>query len=440
MKIAIIGGGSTYTPELIDGCIAKGRQLGLEAIFLHDIDPQRLDIVGSFAKRMVAHSDASFKVVTTLDVREALEGARFVLTQIRVGGQEARHRDIQFCLRHGLIGQETTGIGGFAKALRTIPRILELCILTERYAPGAWMLNFTNPSGLITEAILKHTGVRALGLCNIPVEVKMLLARELEVDPSRIRLDYVGLNHLAWLRRVYLDGRDIMASLIQDLVAKGTPKNIPDFDYDPLLVDALGMVPMYYLRYYYSREKMYRLLKAQPKDRAQEVMEIEKNLFALYSDPAVHSKPDLLNQRGGAFYSVIAVELIEALSSREEVEHIVNIQNGDATPDLPPQAVIEAPALISSRGARPLPVGRLEPSIRGLIQIVKAYEELTIQAAIDNDYRAAFLAMTTHPLGPSPERAEQILDELLAVNSLHFPKKAVRPTREERGRLRDPSS
>ncbi len=425
MKITVIGAGSSYTPELIEGCIHKGTTLGIEHIILYDIDATRLDVVGSFVRRMAAHAGAPFRIATTMDIHEALDGARFVLTQIRVGGQEARHRDIQLCLRHGLIGQETTGIGGFAKALRTIPQIMDLCRLTERYAPEAWMLNFTNPSGLVTEAILKHTGVRALGLCNIPMEIKMLLAGYFNVHHARIRLDYVGLNHLAWLRRIFLDGEDVTEHLLTEVLSRGTPKNIPDLDYDPLLVSSLGMFPMYYLRYYYYRQKMYRILKEQPKDRAQEVMEIERTLFSIYRDPSVCTKPELLNQRGGAFYSTVAVELMEALQQEQEVEHIVNLQNRDATPDLPPEAVIEAPSLISRAGARPLPLGRIAPSIRGLIQAVKSYEELTIQAAINRDYKTAFLAMITHPLGPDAEHAEDLLDELLSLNGLEFPKNPI---------------
>ena len=423
MKIAVIGGGSTYTPELIEGFVDKQPRLQVTEVILHDIDPSRLTIVGAFAQRMAANGGAEFKINTTLDLKVALDGADFVLSQIRVGGQNARHKDIQFCLKHGLIGQETTGIGGFAKALRTIPEILKLCGLIEHYAPKAWMLNFTNPSGLVTEAILKHSRVRVLGLCNIPIEVKISIARELSVEPSRIRLDYVGLNHLAWLRRVFLDGKDITPQMLSQILTKGTPKNIPDFDYDPLLISCLGMIPNYYLRYYYYKNKMFEILREKKKDRAEEVMEIERELLTIYEDPKTSTKPALLAQRGGAYYSVIAVELIEALRGKLEVEHIINLANADATPDLPPDAAIEAPALINDSGARPLPIGRIDKKIRGLIQMVKAYEELTIQAALNKDYQSALLALITHPLGPGAENAEMILDELLAINGLNFSKK-----------------
>ena len=420
MKITVIGGGSTYTPELIEGFVHKESSLTISEIFLHDIDPYRLEILGSFAQRMASHAGARFKIIPTLDLQQAIEGADFVLSQIRVGGQEARHRDIQLCLKYGLIGQETTGIGGFAKALRTLPKVSELCNAMEQYAPKAWMLNFTNPSGLITEMIVKHSSIRVLGLCNIPMEVKILLARELSVEHARIRLEYIGLNHLAWLRRVLLDDQDITTQILEQIISKGAPKNIPDFDYDPVLVSSLGMIPMYYLRYYYYKDRMFSLIKSQPKDRAEEVMDIEKKLLAIYRDPSMTTKPDLLNQRGGAYYSVIAVELIEALTGEKKVEHIVNLPNNGATPDLPPDAVIEAPALVNKSGAYSLPIGRIDCRIRGLIQLIKAYEELTIRAGLNNDYHAAFLAMITHPLGPTAENAEPMLNELLAINGLHF--------------------
>lgn len=420
MKIAVIGGGSTYTPELIDGFVSRSQSIPITEVCLHDIDPVRLRILGDFSRRIVSAGGAAFTVSTTQDLQEAVEGARFVLIEIRVGGQQARHQDILLGLRHNLIGQETTGIGGFAKALRTVPVVLDICAQVERHAPEAWVLNFTNPAGLVTEAILHHTPLKAIGLCNIPLDVKMSIAKEISIPPEGIRLDYVGLNHLAWLRKVIVDGKDILPDIMDQILRHGTPKNIPDFDFDPDLVRALGMFPMYYLRYYYSTHRMLRLLREKSKTRAEEVMEIEQTLLRLYQDPAVNTKPDLLEQRGGAYYSVVAVELIEALGRTEATEHVVNVRNGNALPELPEDSVVELPARISSAGASPLPAGPLEPAIRGLIQVVKAYEQLAIRAAVERDFDAALLALITHPLGPTADDAREVLDDLLTTNGLPF--------------------
>lgn len=419
MKIAVIGGGSTYTPELIHGFSAKGAILGVKEICLQDTDKTRLQIVGSFCRRLLRSSGATgISLQETSSLVEAVTGSSFVLIQIRVGGQQARHKDILLGLKHGLIGQETTGIGGFAKALRTIPVVLEICKAVERHAPSAWILNFTNPSGLVTEAILSRTGLKALGLCNIPMDVKISIAKELGVPQERVKLDYVGLNHLSWVRRVLIDGRDVLPEILEEVVKKGTPKNIPDLDYDPRLLHSLGMLPMYYLRYYYYPEKMLRMLKEKEKTRAQEVMEIEHELLALYRDESVLEKPALLDQRGGAYYSLVAVELIEALCQERPSDHIVNTANGTSTPDLGSDAVIECTAQVSSAGAHPLPIGPLDPRIKGLIQAVKSYEALTIQAAVERNRSAALWALVTHPLGPPGDRAIEILDELVEINQL----------------------
>jgi len=420
MKIAVIGGGSTYTPELIDGFACKGEALRVTEICLHDINPIRLAIVGKFCSRLLSAKGVPIRLKTTESMVEAVAGASFVLIQIRVGGQAARHRDILLGLKHGLIGQETTGIGGFAKALRTLPIVMQICSVIEKYAPDSWTLSFTNPSGLVTEAILRSTPLKVLGLCNIPMDLKMSISREIGVPPDRIHLDYVGLNHLSWVRKVFVDGRDIMPDILEHILKNGIPKNIPDLDYEPRLLRSLGMLPMYYLRYYYYPEKMLRLLRQKKKTRAEEVMDLERQLLDLYQDETVLEKPDLLNERGGAYYSLVAVDLIQALSRDQESEHIVNLANGSSIPDLPPEAVIECTARISSSGAHPVPVGPLDPRIRGLVQAVKAYETLTIQASRERDRGAALWALVTHPLGPPGDRAFEILDELIQINQLDF--------------------
>ena len=422
MKITIIGGGSTYTPELIEGLCTRGEDLGLEEVVLYDIDAERLEVLGAFSGRMAVHAGSRFRVTTTLDRTVAIDGAGFILSQIRVGGQKARHQDIGLGTRYGLIGQETTGVGGFAKALRTIPAVLDICRDIERLAPDAWLINFTNPSGIITETILNHTPVRALGLCNIPVEMKMDAARELGVAPERIRLDYFGLNHLAWVRRLFVDGEDVTDRMLSLLVSGSIPANIPDLDYEPELIEALRMLPLYYNRYYYYPGRMFEKIRSKPKSRAEEVMEIEDKLLALYRDESQNTKPRQLEERGGAYYSRVAVDLIDAIANDRREEHVVNLHNRGAIDGLPNDAVAEIPAVVGREGAVPVPVGAVDAHALGLMQVVKAYERLTIQAGVRQDYRAAFRALITHPLGPSADRAKALLDELLEINGLSFEK------------------
>ncbi|MCA9771083.1 MAG: 6-phospho-beta-glucosidase [Myxococcales bacterium] len=421
MKIAIIGGGSTYAPEVVEGFIHRAHALGLTEVVFQDVDDERQGFVAGFCRRMVEHAGTPFRLRATGDLADAVDGATFVLTQFRVGGQEARHQDIQLGLRHGLIGQETTGVGGFAKALRTIPVILGIAREVERRAPEAWVINFTNPSGMVTEALTRHSSCKTIGLCNVPIEMKMGLAAVLGVGEERIRLDYVGLNHLAWIRHVWLDGVDVTATLIERAFDVEKPANIPDMDYDPVLVRALGMIPLYYDRFFYYPTRMLAYLKGRPKDRAEEVLEIERELLAMYRDPATPPvKPKQLELRGGAYYSKVAVEVIDAIVHDRGDEHIVNVPNRGAVEGFPRESVMEIPCALSSKGAEPRRVGALEPEIRGLIHAVKAYEELGIAAAVHRDYNKAFLALLAHPLGPKGEEAEAVLDDLLATNGLTF--------------------
>ncbi|MCC6156876.1 MAG: 6-phospho-beta-glucosidase [Deltaproteobacteria bacterium] len=421
MKIGIIGGGSTYTPELIEGLIGRAGAIGLAEVVLMDNDPERLAIVGEFAKRMVTHAAAPFRVVLTAKRAEALDGASFVLTQFRVGHQQARHQDELLGLRHSLIGQETTGIGGMAKALRTLPVIFDICDEMDRLAPGAWLLNFTNPSGLVTEGILNHTPVkRAIGLCNVPIDMKMTVAKFFGVDESEIDMEFVGLNHLGWIRRVAIKGEDITARVLEFLASDQGPANIPDVDYKPELIRALGAVPLYYNRYYYNTERVLAQLQAKPKTRAEEVIDIENKLLAKYADPKQVTKPPELDERGGAYYSKIAVQLIEAIANDTGDEMVVNTQNRGAIPDLPATSVVEITARIGKDGATPRHVAPLEPSVRALIQRAKAYEELTVEAAKTRSYDAALRAIFTNPLGPTADRAKPVLDDLLATNALDY--------------------
>lgn len=420
MKITIIGGGSTYTPELIEGLIKQEKQIDLSEVVLMDIDGERLAVVGRFAQRMVEHAGAQFSVQLTGDLAEAIAGASFVLSQFRVGQQPARHRDILLGLRHDLIGQETTGIGGMAKALRTIPAMMDICRQVERSNPEAWIINFTNPSGLITEAILNHSQCRCIGLCNVPIEMKMTVAKYLGVEENEVKMDIVGLNHLGWVRKIVVKGEDVSKQLLEFLASEQGPANIPDLDFKPELIRSLQAAPLYYNRYYYNTERVLAELKKKKKTRAQEVMEVEQALLAKYKDPTVVTKPDELNKRGGAYYSKIAVELIDAIVNDRQLEHVVNVKNQGAIPDLPDHNVVEIPSIVGKDGAKPIPTEPLEPSVRALVQRAKAYEELTIEAALNRSYGAAFRAIFTNPLGPTADRAKEVLDDLLATNKLEY--------------------
>lgn len=420
MKIAVIGGGSTYTPELVDGMLVHGAGLGLARLTLHDIDDARLAVVGDFARRMVRHAGARFAVETTGDLDHAVGGADFVITQIRVGGQAARHEDIMLGLRHGLIGQETTGVGGFAKAMRTIPVLRRVLDRVQALAPAAWLLNFTNPAGLVTEALHRLGCSRLVGLCNIPAGMQMDIAKALGVDGARVELDYVGANHLAWVRGVRLDGIDILPRII-DVVeadnAVGRPANIEDMDYPAGFIRDLGALPSPYLRYFYLTAQMLADLKAKPKSRAQEVAEIESELLAVYRDPNVVEKPAALGKRGGAYYSKVAVELIRSIAHNRRDIHIVNVPNGRAVEGLGADQTVEVPCVVGAAGVTPLPQRPVEPAYFGLLAQVKAYETLTAEAAIEGSRRKALLALVNQPLC-TPEKAPAVLDDAVRTFGL----------------------
>lgn len=418
MKLAIIGGGSTYTPELFEGLISRGREIGLTEVILHDIDQDRLEPVAGFCSRMAVKSDAPFRTEWTMDPDRAITDASFVITQIRVGGQQARLRDETIPLESGLIGQETTGAGGFAKALRTIPEILKIADKVHRLAPGAKIINFTNPSGIITETLLRHGGVEAVGLCNIPMEMKIEAANAVGVDQSRVELDYIGLNHLGWIRRILVDGNDIMPLVLEQFQGGTVPANIPELNFGRAFYRALGMIPSPYLQYFYATGPMIEKCRNE-KSRALVVMELEEQLFEIYRDPAEHEKPELLSKRGGAWYSRAAIDVIAALQSSTPTRHVVNMKNSDDSgrpiiAELPADSVIEAPAMINSEGVRGLAAEPLPEEIIGMIRHLKSYERLTIEAAVGQSARKALMALINNPLVAHVDLAEKILDKLIA--------------------------
>jgi 6-phospho-beta-glucosidase len=417
VKIAVIGGGSTYTPELIEGFARRAAGLGLEELWLHDIDAERLEVVGGLAGRILRAAGFEGRLELTGDREAAVTGAAFVLVQLRVGGLAARLADETIPPRFGLIGQETTGPGGFAKALRTVPVVLEIAEDTARLgAPGAWLLDFTNPAGLVTQALADH-GHRAIGLCNIPIGFQRELARQLGVEPERVALEHVGLNHLSWERAVLVDGEDRLPALIETFADQlGEEVGMPG-----ALVRLLGALPSYYLRYFYFPDTVVAEQAAET-PRAQRVMEIERELLDMYRDPALHVKPKLLEERGGAWYSEAAAMLVESLHGDRGDVQVVNVQNAGAIPNLAADAVVEVPCRIGAGGAEPLPQRPLPPEMLGLVEQIKAYERLTVRAAVEGDRDLALKALLAHPLGGGYEKAPALLDALLEANRALLPR------------------
>jgi 6-phospho-beta-glucosidase len=386
VKVAVIGAGSTYTPELVSGLA----DLDVGELVLHDIDAERREVVGALARRILDRAGFAGAVALTGDLDAAVDGADFVLIQIRVGGQAARLEDETRPLACGCIGQETTGAGGFAKAMRTVPVVLDIA---ARVPKDAWIIDFTNPVGIVTRALL-DAGHRAVGLCNVAIGMQRYAARTLDVAPARVVVDQVGLNHLTWVRAVYLDGDDVMPALLAehgDEIAAGA--GIPRW-----LLDELGAIPSYYLHYFYAHDAVLaeQLNGAVP--RAARVAEIERELLQMYRDPALTEKPALLEQRGGAFYSEAAVGLVRSLSGAGDAVHEVDIRNAGTLPGLADDDVVEVPARVSRDGITPLDQAPLAPELLGLVQHVAAYERLAAEAAVTRDAVTARKALLAHPL------------------------------------------
>ena len=420
LKIAVIGGGSVYTPELIEGFLVRREELPVHTVCLMDIDPARLEVVGGLVKRMICAAGAKIQVELTANRREALFGADFVITQLRVGGMAARIMDEKIPLKFGVVGQETIGPGGFANALRTIPVMLEIAREMEEVCPKAFLLNFTNPSGLVVEALLRYSGIRALGLCNVPVGMKYTIAGWLNVDPAKVELDYAGLNHLSWVRGVRIAGEDAFPWVFSEAITQAKKGNFP---FSPALLEALGMIPSYYLRYYYHHDEVLAEQKQAPQTRGEEVQRIDSELLRLYADPKLVKKPELLGKRGGAYYSTAAVALISAIYNDKREVHVVNVRNEGAIPDLPRDVVVEVPAVVDGEGPHPLPLEPLPPHIRGLVQAVKAYELLAVETAVTGDERIALRALLAHPLVPSFSVAQGLWEAIKEANRtylLHF--------------------
>jgi 6-phospho-beta-glucosidase len=426
MKVAVFGGGSTYTPELVSGFLARIDSLPVRELWLVDIDPTRLEIVGGFARRMVEARGKPFEVVLSGDQKAAVEGASYVTTQMRVGQMEARRNDEYLGKRHGLIGQETTGVGGMAKALRTIPVIMSIANDMQVLAPGALLVNFTNPAGLVTQALSQYAPeVPSVGVCNVPITAKMGFLESLErsngqaIDPTRAELNTLGLNHLTWHRGLKVDGEDVWPQIMESTLER--LKSSPHPEWEPRTIEVLGMIPNYYLNYYYHTSKKLKEQESWPPSRAEAVMEVEKELLHQYGDPSLNEPPADLMKRGGAYYSTVATQLLNAHYNDLGETHVVNIRNGGAVADWPDDWVLEMPARVRREAITSLPAEPLPPACYGLVAQVKAYELLTVEAAVHGDQEAAYQALLAHPLGPEADRVQAVLEDMLETNQPYLP-------------------
>ena len=418
VKICVVGGGSTYTPELVEGLAVRHDRLPIDDLVLLDIDPERREVVGGLAERMLRRLGWTGRLTLTDDTDGAIDGADFVVIQLRVGGQAARFVDETLPLEYGTIGQETTGAGGFAKALRTVPVVLDLAErAARRAAPGHWIVDFTNPVGIVTQALLDE-GHRAIGLCNVAIGFQRRFAARFGVEPERIELDHVGLNHLTWIRAVRVDGVD----RLPELLASEGDRLAADLRMPVDLIRSLEAIPSYYLRYYYLFETVLREQRsAGHETRAEEVSDIEHELLTMYRNPNLDTKPALLARRGGAFYSEAAAQLMASLHDGRGDVQVVNVRNEGALPDIARDAVVEIPATIDRAGAHPAQLTPLAPDMLGLVQAAKGYERLAIAAAHGGDRAVALRALLANPLVGGWETAEALLDALLAANAAHLP-------------------
>lgn len=424
MKIAVIGGGSTYTPELVNGFLARVNSLPITELWLMDIDKERLEVVGGFAQRMVKAKGEPFKVILSTSQKEAIAGASYVTTQLRVGMMPARRGDEYLGLRHGLIGQETTGVGGMAKALRTIPVILSIARDMRETAPGALLANFTNPAGLVTEALNRYASdVLSVGVCNVGITTKMEILEGLEkvtgnkIEDHRAVLNTLGLNHLTWHRGFTVDGEEMWQHIFPAYLEEAKKEG----EWDIRTLETLGMIPNYYLQYFYYTEKKFNEQKKWPPSRAEQVMEIEKDLLSDYADLNLTEPPADLMKRGGAYYSTLATQLINSHYNDLGEVHVVNVRNNGAVKEWAADWVLELPAKVDKKGIHPLPADPLPASCFGLLSQVKMYELLTVEAAVHGDRNAMYQALLTNPLGPSADKVQDVMDDMLETNKQWLP-------------------
>ncbi|WP_080875779.1 6-phospho-beta-glucosidase [Oceanobacillus timonensis] len=430
LKIAIIGGGSSYTPEILEGFIQRQATFPVTEIVLVDIEAgkEKVDTICQLGNRMIDEAGTDIKLTWTLDRRSALKGADFVSTQIRVGGLAARAHDERIPLKHGLIGQETNGAGGIMKALRTIPVLMEIAEEMEELCPDAWMVNFTNPAGIVTEALLNYSAhKKVIGVCNIPFNMRHSTAELLQAAPEDVLIRFIGLNHFVFGDKVYVKGEDRTADVFQKLLQKEldySPANIMSLDWSEAFIKAVKLLPNPYHQYYFQTKSVLKKDKQAYKEngtRAEVVQALEESLFALYKRESLRKKPEELEQRGGAFYSQVACQLMDSIYNNKEDIQTVNTWNHGTIPDLPYDAVIEANCVITKQGPKPIAIGKIPAPVRGMIQNMKAMEELVIQAGISGDYEDAYNAFLVNPLVQDEKKAKRLLDELLEAHKDYLP-------------------
>lgn len=425
MKITVIGGGSTYTPELVMGFLRRVEQLPITELCLMDISAERLEIVGGFAQRMAEAAGMPFQVTLSQDRRQAVAGASYVIIQVRVGMMPARVSDEYLGLRHGLIGQETTGIGGLAKALRTIPVILGVAEDIQATSPGALLLNFANPAGLNTEALQRYApGVASVGVCNVAIHVKMGLLEQLNhltgqaIPAERAELDTLGLNHLTWHRGFKVDGEEMWPQVMKAFLDELRSQNEPEWD--PHTIETLQMIPNSYLQYFYNTDHKIAEMKNWPPSRGEQVMQIEADLLREYAEPERSQPPEDLMKRGGAYYSTVATQLINAHHNNLGETHVANVRHEGAVPGWPADWVLEMPCRVDRTGIHPLPARPLPPVCFGLLAQVKMYELLAVEAAVHGDRKALFEALLANPLGPKGDQVQAVMEDMLQVNRAYL--------------------
>lgn len=422
MKITVIGAGSTYTPELINGFVERKDELPAREICLMDIDMEKLDIVGKLSMRMLDANGMKTETVMTGDLEEALRDADFVIAQIRVGKLDARVKDEKIPLKYGLIGQETTGIGGFMKGMRTIPAMLHIVENMKKYCPRAWLINFSNPSGLLAEAILNYTDVKMIGLCNMPINMKKLAMKLVPEKCGEPEVDYMGLNHLSWITGVYYDGKEVL----QDFTRQGTDSSgrvkAEDLGWDAGLLKIVRALPSDYLNYYYYRESKLEQLIKEEKSRGEVCKDIEKELLTLYKDPDLREKPAALDKRGGALYSEAALSLISAIYNDKDEIHVVNTRNNGALDFMGYNDVVEIGCRVNKDGVTPIPLKSFDNEhIKELMRTVKAYEKHAAAAGLKGDYAEALRALMIHPLVGDYTKAKSALDEMMEAHREFLP-------------------
>lgn len=430
LKVATIGGGSSYTPELVEGFIKRYDEFPLTELWLADIEEgkEKLEIVGNLAKRMIENAGLPIDVHLTLDRRAALKDADFVTTQFRVGLLNARAKDERIPLKYGVLGQETNGPGGLFKGLRTIPVILDIAKDMEELCPNAWLINFTNPAGMVTEAVLRYSNIdKIIGLCNVPIGMEMGIAKLLDVEHSRVRIDFAGLNHMVYGLDVYVDGvsvKDEVIEKLSDPANSSFVKNIDGMGWEPAFIQSLNALTCPYHMYYYkSKEMLDKAIESAEKEgtRAEVVQKLEEELFKLYKDENLNIKPPQLEERGGAYYSDAAVRLITSIYTDKRDIQPVNTRNNGAIASIPADSAVEVSSIITKDGPIPLTMGDIPVAARGLVQQIKSFERIAAEAAVTGDYNKAVLALAINPLTPSDTIAKKIVDEMLEAHKKYLP-------------------